>query len=69
MLVLKVRRDSAADKAGLQRGDLVTGAAGAEIRSIGDLHRAVRKAGEKLALDVVRGVDERAVDVELKSAA
>jgi len=69
VLVLKVRRDSAADKAGLQRGDLVTGAAGAEIRSIGDLHRAVRKAGEKLALDVVRGVDERAVDVELKSAA
>jgi DNA-binding MarR family transcriptional regulator len=69
VLVLKVKRDSAADKAGLQRGDLVTGAAGAEIRSIGDLHRAVRKAGEKLALDVVRGVDERAVDVELKSAA
>jgi len=69
VLVLKVRRDSAADKAGLQRGDLVTGAAGAEIRSIGDLHRAVRKAGEKLALDDVRGVDERAVDVELKSAA
>ena len=69
VLVLKVKRDSAADKAGLQRGDLVTVAAGAEIRSIGDLHRAVRKAGEKLALDVVRGVDERAVDVELKSAA
>jgi DNA-binding MarR family transcriptional regulator len=69
VLVLKVKRDSAADNAGLQRGDLVTGAAGAEIRTIGDLHRAVRKAGEKLALDVVRGVDERAVDVELKSAA
>ena len=69
VLVLKVKRDSAADKAGLQRGDLVTAAAGAEIRSIGDLHRAVRKAGEKLAIDVVRGVDERAVEVELKSAA
>jgi DNA-binding MarR family transcriptional regulator len=49
VLVLKVKRDSAADNAGLQRGDLVTGAAGAEIRTIGDLHRAVRKAGEKLA--------------------
>jgi len=69
VLVLKVKRDSAADKAGLQRGDLVTGASGAEIRSIGDLHRAVRKAGDKLPLAVVRGVDERAVDVELKSAA
>ena len=67
VLVLKVRRDSAADKAGLQRGDLVTGAAGAEVRTIGDLHRAVRKAGATLVLDVVRGVDERAVEVALKS--
>jgi DNA-binding MarR family transcriptional regulator len=69
VLVLKVKRDSAADKAGLQRGDLVTAAAGAEVRTIGDLHRAVRKASATLALDVVRGVDERAVEVELKSAA
>ena len=69
VLVLKVKRDSAADKAGLQRGDLVTAAAGAEVRTVGDLHRAVRKAGATLALDVVRGVDERAVEVELKSAA
>jgi DNA-binding MarR family transcriptional regulator len=69
VLVLKVRRDSAADKAGLQRGDLVTSAAGAEVRTIGDLHRAVRKAGATLSLDVVRGADERAVEVELKSAA
>ena len=68
VLVLKVTRDSAADKAGLERGDLVTGAAGSEIRTIGDLHRAVRKAGATLALDVVRGVDERAVEVALKSA-
>jgi DNA-binding MarR family transcriptional regulator len=69
VLVLKVRRDSAADKAGLQRGDLVTAAAGADVRTIGDLHRAVRKASGSLKLDVVRGADERAVDVELKSAA
>ena len=68
VLVLKVTRDSAADKAGLERGDLVTGAAGSEIRTIGDLHRAVRKAGATLALDVVRGVEERAVEVALKSA-
>ena len=40
---------------------------GAEIRTIGDLHRAVRKAGATLVLDVVRGVDERAVEVALKS--
>jgi DNA-binding MarR family transcriptional regulator len=68
VLVLQVKRDSAADKAGLQRGDLVTGAAGAEVRTIGDLQRAVRKADGKLALEVVRGVDERAVEVELGAA-
>jgi DNA-binding MarR family transcriptional regulator len=68
VLVLKVTRDSAADKAGLERGDLVSGAAGSDIRTIGDLHRAVRKAGATLALDVVRGVDERAVEVALKGA-
>ena len=68
VLVVKVKRESAADKAGLERGDLVTGVAGAEIRTIGDLHRAVRKAGGSLELDVVRGVDERKVAVELAAA-
>jgi DNA-binding MarR family transcriptional regulator len=68
VLVLKVKRTSAADRAGLERGDLVVGAGGAPVRSIGDLDRAVRKAGGTLALDVVRGVDERSVDVALDSA-
>jgi DNA-binding MarR family transcriptional regulator len=65
VLVLKVKRSSAADQAGLQRGDLVVGAGGAPVRSIGDLDRAVRKAGTRLALDVVRGVEERSVAVAL----
>ena len=65
ILVLKVKRSSAADSAGLARGDLVTGAGGAEVRTIGDLHRAVRHAHGTLALDVVRGVDERSVEVAL----
>jgi DNA-binding MarR family transcriptional regulator len=65
ILVLKVKRSSAADSAGLTRGDLVTGAGGAEVRTIGDLHRAVRHARGTLALDVVRGVEERSVEVAL----
>jgi DNA-binding MarR family transcriptional regulator len=65
ILVLRVRRDGAGDRAGIERGDLVVGAAGAEVRTIGDLHRAVRAAGGTLKLDVVRGVDERAVEVAL----
>src|SRR3954454_20971224 len=57
------KRGSAADGAGLARGDLVVGAAGAEVHTIGDLHRAVARAGASVALDVVRGVEERAVTV------
>jgi DNA-binding MarR family transcriptional regulator len=68
VLVLRVKRSSAADGAGLQRGDLVVAAGGTPVRSIGDLDRAVRKAGARLALDVVRGVQERSVEVALDSA-
>jgi len=69
VLVLRVKRGSAADAAGMQRGDLVVGAAGAEVHTIGDLHRAVSHANATLALDVVRGVDERTVEVALAGAA
>jgi DNA-binding MarR family transcriptional regulator len=65
VLVLKVRRGSAAEGAGLERGDLVVGAAGAEVHTIGDLHRALAHADGTLALDVVRGVEERTVEVAL----
>jgi DNA-binding MarR family transcriptional regulator len=65
VLVLRVKRGSAADRAGLQRGDLVTGAAGADVHTIGDLHRAVTHAGAALALAVVRGAEERDVEVAL----
>jgi DNA-binding MarR family transcriptional regulator len=65
ILVLRVRRDGAAGRAGIERGDLVVGAAGEQVRTIGDLHRAVRAADGTLKLDVVRGVEERAVEVAL----
>jgi DNA-binding MarR family transcriptional regulator len=65
VLLMRVQRGSAAEAAGLARGDLVVAAAGEDVRSVGDLHRAVRHAGATLALDVVRGVDERRVEVTL----
>src|SRR5919197_4447199 len=55
VLVLKVKRQSAADEAGLERGDLVTRAGSDDVRTIGDLHRAVRHARGSLKLDVLRG--------------
>src|SRR3954451_11901655 len=68
ILVLRVKRGSAAETAGLARGDLVTAAAGADVHTIGDLHRALAHAGASVALDVVRGVEERAVTIALPSA-
>jgi DNA-binding MarR family transcriptional regulator len=65
VIVLRVKRSSVADAAGLARGDLVVAAGGSEVHTIGDLHRAVRHAGASLRLDVVRGVEERTLDVRL----
>src|SRR3954463_13173178 len=53
VLVLRVKRGGEADAAGLQRGDLVVGAAGAEVHTIGDLHRAVSHANATLKVDIV----------------
>jgi DNA-binding MarR family transcriptional regulator len=68
VLVLRVKRGSPADAADLARGDLVVGVAGSELHTIGDLHRALAHATDTLSLDVVRGVDERAVEVPLAAA-
>ena len=68
VLVVRVKRGGAADSAGLSRGDLVVGAAGAAVHTVGDLERALRHADGALRLDVVRGVEERAVDVKLGAA-
>jgi DNA-binding MarR family transcriptional regulator len=65
LLVVRVKSGSAADTAGLSRGDLITAAAGTAVRSVGDLERAVRGADGTLALSVVRGVDARDVEVAL----
>ena len=65
LLVVRVKAQSAADEAGLSRGDLITAAAGSPVRSIGDLERAVRGANGTLALSVLRGVDAREVEVSL----
>jgi DNA-binding MarR family transcriptional regulator len=65
VLVVGVKRDSPADAAGLQRGDLVTHAGSAPVLSIGDLHRAVNAADRTLALEVLRGADAREFEVSL----
>jgi serine protease Do len=64
VLVRAVEDGSAADRAGVQRGDLVVAAAGDDVTGIDALHSAVDGAGERLALTIVRGTEERTVEVE-----
>ena len=63
VLIIRVKRESPADTAGLARGDLVTAAGGAAVASIGDLERAVRGANGALTLSVLRGAEPREVQV------
>jgi serine protease Do len=67
LLVRAVERDSAADRAGLERGDLIVGAGDAAIEGVDDLYEALdaARAGGTLELKIVRGTDERGVAVEL----
>jgi S1-C subfamily serine protease len=65
VLVMRVRRESPAQAAGVSRGDLVTAAGGTPVRSIGDLDRAVRVANGTLALSVLRGAEPHELEVVL----
>src|SRR5579862_1250789 len=69
LLVAKVLDDSPAARAGLARGDLIVAAAGQPVRSVDDLHGALRAAaGGALELGVLRGTDERTVQVTFGEA-
>jgi serine protease Do len=66
VLVRGVESESAADRAGLERGDLIVQAAGRPLDRVDVLYEALdgaREAG-RLELEIVRGTDERAITVE-----
>jgi serine protease Do len=67
LLVRAVEGDSAAERAGLERGDLIVGAAGKPVVRADDLYEALdaARAAGKLELKIVHGTDERDVSVEL----
>ena len=68
LLVRAVKDGSAADRAGLEGGDLLVTAAGRTLESLDDLFGALDRAGETLDLTVVRALDERQVTVALDEA-
>lgn len=65
LLVRSVAPDSAAERAGIRSGDLLTAAGDASVASVDDLHAAVdaARAAGRLSLHLVRGTDELDVEV------
>jgi serine protease Do len=66
LLIRDVPEDSPAARAGLAPGDLIVAAAGQPVRTIDDLSGALRAAsGGTIELNVIRGTDERTIQVVL----
>jgi len=64
LLIQQVTEDSPAARAGLSSGDLIVAAAGQPVGGVDDLFDALQGAqGGTLELRVVRGADERTVQV------
>ena len=61
----EVEEGSAAERAGLERGDLIAAAGGRELERVDVLYEALdgARADGKLELSIVRGTDERTVTV------
>jgi S1-C subfamily serine protease len=67
ILIRAVERGSAADRAGLERGDLIVAAGGEDLDRIEALYGALDRAGGdgQLELKIVRGTEERTVNASL----
>jgi serine protease Do len=65
LLVRGVVPDSPAARAGVERGDLLVGLNGNPLSSVDELFDAL-EAGGALSLDVLRGTEERTVEVPLQ---
>jgi DNA-binding MarR family transcriptional regulator len=63
LLVVGVEPDSPAAAAELDHGDVIQAVDGGAVHSIGDLERALERAGERARLGVLRGADEREAEV------
>jgi serine protease Do len=66
LLIRDVTDDSPAARAGLAQGDLIVAAAGNPVRTPDDLFDALQAArGGTIALSIIRGTDERTIQVTL----
>jgi serine protease Do len=65
VLVRAVKDDSPADRAGVERGDLIVAAGGRPVEGIDDLYGAIDAADGELTLTTFRGTDEREAKLTL----
>jgi serine protease Do len=66
LLIREVTEESPAARAGLAQGDLIVAADGQPVRALDDLFDALQAAGDgTVELTVVRGTEERAIQVAL----
>jgi serine protease Do len=64
LLIREVTQDTPAARAGLAQGDLIVAAAGQPMRAPDDLFDALQAArGGTIELSVIRGTDERVIQV------
>jgi serine protease Do len=69
VLIRGVSEGSAAERAGIERGDLIVSVGGQPIVRLDDLYEAVdQAAGDTVELALVRGTEERTVTVELAAS-
>lgn len=69
LLVRGVEPESAAARAGIQRGDVLVRAADRGLGSVDDLHELLDGVGDTLVLAVVRGVEELEIQVRFDEGA
>jgi len=67
LLVRGVAEGGPAERAGIEQGDLIVGVSGTPIPGIDDLYEQLDRlsSGGKIELDLVRGTDERKIEVTL----
>jgi S1-C subfamily serine protease len=65
LLIHGVDERSPAGRAGLAPGDLILAAAGQPVRTLDDLTGALQAADDTIELNVLRGTDERSIQVAL----
>jgi serine protease Do len=63
VLIREVAEDSPASRAGLTSGDLIVAAGGRPVAAPDDLFDALQAAGGTIELKIVRGTDERTIQV------